>query len=204
MKPVLDVLHGGLVYGRRVARLATLIAERIPAKASVLDVGTGDGKLAATVLALRNDVTIKGVDVLARPRSAIPVELFDGRRIPLEDASVDAVLCVDVLHHADDAQQLLAECGRVARTAVVIKDHLREGVLAQSTLRVMDWVGNARHGVSLPYHYFTRQEWHDMIARCRLRADRWDEDLRLYPTPLDWIFGRRLHVLATLVPDSRS
>jgi SAM-dependent methyltransferase len=155
------------------------------------------------VLARRNDITIQGVDVLARPQSAIPVELFDGRRIPFGDASVDAVMCVDVLHHADDALQLLAECGRVARTVVVIKDHLREGVLAESTLRLMDWVGNARHGVSLPYHYFTREEWRDMIARCRLRANRWDEDLRLYPTPMNWIFGRRLHVLATLVKDGQ-
>jgi SAM-dependent methyltransferase len=204
MKPVLDVVHGGLVYARRVARLATLIAERLPENASVLDVGTGDGKLAATVHARRNDITIKGVDVLARPQSAIPVELFDGRRLPFPDASVDAVMCVDVLHHADDAPQLLAECGRVARSAVIVKDHLCEGVLAESTLRLMDWVGNARHGVSLPYHYFTREEWRAMIARCRLRASRWDEVLRLYPIPLDWIFGRRLHVLATLVPDGRS
>lgn len=202
MSTLLDAVHGGVVYTRRVARLATLIAERIPPNATVLDVGTGDGALAARVQRLRADVSVTGVDVLTRPHTAIPVLIFDGTHLPFPSASVDAVTCIDVLHHAADATQLLRECARVARDMVIVKDHLREGVLAATTLRFMDWVGNARHGVRLPYHYLSRHEWHEMLSAIDARVKRWDESLQLYPIPMDWVFGRRLHVLMTLQPSS--
>jgi SAM-dependent methyltransferase len=200
VKSLLDAVHGGMIYTRRVARLASLIADRLPRTAKVLDVGTGDGALAARVRAHRSDISISGVDVLVRGQTAIPVRQFDGIHLPFEDASFDAVMCVDVLHHAVDAARLLRECGRVARDVVVVKDHLREGILASTTLRVMDWVGNARHGVRLPYNYFSRREWNELIAGADVGVTSWDEALSLYPRPVDWVFGRRLHVLMTLRP----
>jgi SAM-dependent methyltransferase len=200
MKAALDALHGGLVHGPRLRRLASLLAQHIPQRAHVLDVGSGDGRLAARLQQLRPDVAIRGVDVIVRPRTAIPVDAFDGRTLPLATQSVDVVTCIDVLHHADDATQLLRECARVARRMVLVKDHLREGLLAVQTLRLMDWVGNARHGVALPYNYLSRAEWRALIANCGLRAERWEEDLGLYPGPAEWVFGRHLHVLAILTP----
>ncbi|MEX2152118.1 MAG: class I SAM-dependent methyltransferase [Gemmatimonadaceae bacterium] len=200
MKAALDVLHGGLVHGRRLRRLASLLAQHIPARAQLLDVGSGDGQLAAGLQQLRPDVTIRGVDVMVRPRTAIPVDAFDGRTLPLASRSVDVVTCIDVLHHADDAAQLLRECARVARRMVLVKDHLREGLLAVPTLRLMDWVGNARHGVALPYNYLSRAEWRALIPSCGLCVERWEEELGLYPGPAEWVFGRHLHVLATLTP----
>jgi SAM-dependent methyltransferase len=198
MSTAVGALHGALVYGRRINRLATLVAGRIPPDASVLDVGTGDGKLAARLMALRPDLRIRGVDVLGRPNTFIPVDLFDGRTLPHGSRSTDIVMCIDVLHHAADAEQLLRECARVSRRAIIVKDHLRDGFLAGPTLRVMDWVGNAPHGVALPYSYLSRAQWRQLIARCDLRVSAWEENLGLYPVPADWIFGRHLHVLATL------
>jgi hypothetical protein len=65
----------------------------------------------------------------------------------------------DVLHHAEDAIGMLREAARVARHGVIIKDHLAEGVLARPALRLMDFVGNAPRGVTLPYNYFDRAQW---------------------------------------------
>ena len=197
---MLDAVHGGLVHTRRVERLASLIADRLPRNASVLDVGTGDGLLAARIQALRTDIAISGVDILERPRTAVPVRLFDGTHLPFESASFDAVTCVDVLHHAVDASQLLRECTRVARQVVIVKDHLREGLFAAVTLRFMDWVGNARHGVRLPDNYFSRGEWQGLIASASAAVKDWEESLGLYPAPFSWLFGRHLHVLMTLHP----
>jgi SAM-dependent methyltransferase len=160
--------------------------------------------LASRLLARRPDVRIRGLDVLEREATHVPVAVFDGARIPLADASCDVVLLVDVLHHADDGGALLAECARVARQAVIVKDHLCEGFAAGPTLAFMDWVGNARHGVRLTYRYLTRAEWKELLARTGLAADRWDERLALYPPPADWIFGRRLHFIARLVLTARS
>ena len=63
---------------------------------------------------------------------------------------------------------LLKEAARVARHCVAIKDHTVQGVLARPTLRFMDFVGNAPHGVALPYNYFTPTQWEEAFHECRL------------------------------------
>jgi hypothetical protein len=71
------------------------------------------------------------------------------------EGSFDVVMFIDVLHHASQPMMLLREAVRIAREAIVLKDHLAQGSLDYLTLRIMDWVGNARHGVALPYNYWS-------------------------------------------------
>jgi SAM-dependent methyltransferase len=193
-----DALHGGYVHKRRVHVLSRHIAKRLPPGASVLDVGCGDGFLALEVSKLRPDVSVRGVDVLIREEVAIPVDRFDGESIQHADDSFDAVLFVDVLHHTDDPCVLLDEARRVSRDAVVIKDHTLDGVLAGPTLRFMDHVGNARHGVALPYNYWPRERWERSFEERGLVVEDWLDDLHLYPWPADWMFGRKLHFVVRL------
>lgn len=195
---LLGRLHGGFVHTRRVTVLAEHLAKLLPPDAHVLDVGCGDGALAARLHAIRPDIRIEGVDVLVREHPAIPVRAFDGMRIPYADKSVDVVLMVDVLHHTDDPTVLLRESARVARVEVLIKDHLREGFAARLTLRGMDWIGNARHGVRLPYTYLSRAEWTSAFDQSRLLVRRWQSALHLYPAPASWVFDRSLHFVAVL------
>ena len=187
-----------VVYRRRIEVLAAHFAALLPRGAHVLDAGCGDGALSARLNALRSDVRIEGVDVLVRPRTAIPVQAFDGAHLPYDDASVDAVLMVDVLHHTDDPLVLLRESARVARSVVLIKDHLRDGFAAQLTLRAMDWVGNARHGVRLPYNYWSRGQWNRAFDDLGLVVQQWRSSLELYPVPAHWVFDRSLHFIASL------
>ena len=91
------------------------------------------------------------------------------------------------------------EARRVARQAVILKDHTRNGLLAGATLRLMDWVGNARHEVVLPYNYWPRHRWLEAFDELGLRIDTWIKRLQLYPAPGNWIFGRSLHFIAKLV-----
>ena len=192
-------MHDGLVRGRRVRVLASLAARLVPHGARVLDVGTGDGQIAAALAASRPDVAIEGLDVLIRPDTAIPVTRFDGRTIPRPAASVDVVTLFDVLHHADDPGALLAEAARVARGCVIVKDHVAGGRLSRAILTLMDEVGNRRHGVALPHHYLTAKQWSDLIERLRLTPASWEVGgLGLYPWPASAVFGRRLHLLARL------
>lgn len=195
---LLERIHGGYVYGRRVDVLTRQLSELIPQGARVLDVGCGDGLIAHSVSKQRPDITVEGVDVLVRSRTHIPVAAFDGRRLPHADKSFDAVTFVDVLHHTSDPLVLLREAARVARKAVVIKDHTLNGFLAGPTLRFMDWVGNARHGVVLPYNYWPEERWREAFAALNWSIVHWQRTLRLYPWPANWIFERSLHFVARL------
>jgi len=195
---MLGSAHQRLVYGRRIGVLARHLAELLPRASTVLDVGSGDGLLARRIMDLRPDVRISGVDVLARPTVHLDVQLFDGVHLPFPASSFDVVMMVDALHHASRQDDLLREMARVTRRRVVIKDHLASGFLAHSTLRFMDWVGNCRHGVALPYSYWSPDRWERGFANAGLRVVEQRERLGLYPWPASLVFERRLHFIAIL------
>ena len=191
-------LHDRLVFRRRVDTLASWFAQLAPKNARILDVGAGSGLLASMISGKRPDISIRGLDVLPREQSHIPVQIFDGRKIPFENGTFDIVLFVDVLHHTDDPTILLREAARVASSGVLIKDHFRKGFAARERLRFMDWVGNARFGVALPYNYWTEEQWYGAWQKIGLRPAQLVTDLKLYPALADRIFGAQLHFIAEL------
>lgn len=193
-------LHGSWVFPRRVRVLSQALGGALaPCRpASLLDVGCGDGQITALTAALLPGISARGIDVLQRSRTHVPVETFAGERLPYADGAFAAVMAVDVLHHADEPGRLLAEMVRVSSRWVVLKDHFRDGWLAQATLRFMDEVGNRQHGVRLPYRYLSRSEWEQLFATLGLRVVQRDSLPTLYPWPLRLVFGRQLHFIAVL------
>lgn len=195
---ILDYVHETYSYNRRISLLSNHLAEVIPPGSRTLDVGCGDGQVAHLIMQKRPDVTIKGIDVLMRPHTKIPVAEFDGQVIPYSQGDFDVVMLNDVLHHTNDPMVLLREAVRVAGTAIVLKDHTRDGILAGMTLKFMDRVGNARHGVALPCNYWTEQQWLKAFETLGLCITTWKRDLRLYPRWADVVLGRSLHFIARL------
>ncbi|HEV7251683.1 MAG TPA: methyltransferase domain-containing protein [Mesorhizobium sp.] len=193
-------LHDRLIFQRRIQVLSQMIGKLLPESGTVLDIGAGDGQIATLLKKIRPGIEVEGIDVYVRGETHVPVHEFDGLHIPLDDKSVDAAIFVDVLHHADDPQQLLREARRVSREAVIIKDHLSENALDFAVLRAMDWVGNAPHGVVLPYNYKSSAEWNRQFQASGLRIDTYETRVPLYPVPLSFVFGRKLHFIARLRP----
>lgn len=189
-------IHYKLLANRRASRLAQEISTLFPKGATVLDVGSGDGLLASLWQAERPDISVTGLDVMVRPDTRIPVRSFDGSALPYDDNSTDVVTFIDVLHHTDNVERLLAEAARVARSWVIVKDHFSENTIDHATLTFMDWVGNAAHGVECPNNYLSRQQWSEVATKAGLQLASRTTQLRLYPRPLDWIFGRDLHFAA--------
>ena len=193
-------LHGALVFDRRTRVLSERLAALLPENATVLDVGCGNGLIDRLIAEHRPDVNITGVDLIVRPETQIPVTQFDGKRIPFDDGAFDVVMFVDVLHHTENPEILLAEANRVANRAVVLKDHTRDGLLAGPTLRFMDWVGNAPHGIPLPYNYWPERRWREAFAELGFTPEIWLNKLGLYAAPANWLFDRSLHFIARLKP----
>lgn len=104
-----------LGIGRIAAALALIVGGK-----RLLDVGCGDGALAALVKDRFREV--HGVDVsdvaLARAARAGVITQkanLNSDRLPYVDDSFDYVTCLDVIEHVFDPLYLLGECYRVAR-----------------------------------------------------------------------------------------
>lgn len=193
-------LHARLVHGRRVRVIGELLAPLIPAGARTLDVGCGDGRVGRQVVERRPDLELRGVEITPRKDTLIPVDSYDGKTLPYPDASFDALIYVDVLHHADEPEALLREALRVARQAVLIKDHLCDGFLARPTLSFMDRVGNRGFDMPMPHNYWRRDQWRQAFDRLGVEVDHWSSKVPLYPWPASLVFGRGLHFVARLRP----
>src|ERR1700719_3977043 len=61
---LIDQIHGGYVFERRVRVLSEELAPLIPQNAQVLDVGCGDGVLSKLIMEKRPDVRISGIHII--------------------------------------------------------------------------------------------------------------------------------------------
>jgi 2-polyprenyl-3-methyl-5-hydroxy-6-metoxy-1,4-benzoquinol methylase len=81
MSTTVGSLDQALVFDRRARVPAQRLSALLPPGASVLDVGCGDGTIASLILLHRADISIRGIDVLIRPETKIPVDPFDGEHL---------------------------------------------------------------------------------------------------------------------------
>ena len=192
-------LHRKVVGPRRARVLTKHLLEALPPECeSILDVGCGDGAIGRLMLAENARLRVTGVEAHERRVCRIPVQQYDGRRLPLDDASRDVVMLIDVLHHADDPAELMREAVRVARRAIIVKDHVREGLLAATTLRFMDGVGNHGTGVPMRHEYWTRAQWAELFRDLPVEVELYRGALGLYSWPISPVFERKLHFIARL------
>ena len=157
-----DVRRSNTLLGGTRAVLAELsrLLPSLHASATLLDVGTGlaDIPRAARARAKRSGVTLTtfGVDAAAT-LLCVGDQTLDGcacadvRRLPFGDASVDVVICSQLLHHFADAEipAVLRELDRVARGCVVVSD-LRRSWLAACGFWLVSW--------PLGFHRITRHD----------------------------------------------
>lgn len=145
---------------RKVGRaydMALEISRALPPHADVLDVGCGNGFIAHHLVGILRSRVV-GVDVGQSTVAPINYLPYDGRHIPLQDQSFDAVLLCYVLHHAQDARAVLNEVARVLNQQGLVI--IYEDIPRDWWDRVVCWVHN--------------QQWHKRTGPCTFRlGDDW-------------------------------
>lgn len=196
---MLDRLHRALVSRPRTGLLAQALAELCGRPESVLDVGAGRGDVGARIAALTG-ARVLGVDVHVQADALVPTTHYDGATLPFPAASFEIVLLSDVLHHAASPRALLAEALRVARCAVVLKDHFAFGSLSEKALTVYDVIGNRATGVLVRGTYLSPSAWRALFADvgAELETLRWPLDV--HPPLLRALSRSELQFAARLRP----
>lgn len=159
----LRVLNERVMFPRRYAFLSEALAPFLAGAESILDVGSSNGRLISRITKGLRGAHVVGVDVHVQPDRVIPIERYDGARLPFPNGSFDSVVLIDVLHHADDPAALLSEAARVARDHVLIKDHYFRTQMDWQILKWADYGGNAPHGIRLPCNYLNLPAWYAAI-----------------------------------------
>lgn len=168
----------------------------------VLDVGGGTGIIAQAVKELFAVPHVVSVDVSDRYLRTIDIEtrVYDGSRLPFDDASFDAVMLNNVMHHVPPQVRvaLLCDCARVAGSGpIYIKDHLAASWLDHARLTVLDAMGNVPFGGMVEARYLTQQDWDELAqaAACRIEAATNGP----YRTgAFEWLFPNRLEITMRL------
>jgi ubiquinone/menaquinone biosynthesis C-methylase UbiE len=113
------------MYGRHARRLHGEVMAAVDGFefATVLDVGCGTGATLRAIVAAHPEVRAWGIDLspemiavaCRRLGETARLHVADAEHLPLPDAAVDLVVCVDSLHHYPEPGASLAEMHRVTR-----------------------------------------------------------------------------------------
>jgi SAM-dependent methyltransferase len=181
----------------------------------VLDLGAGEGYLAAALQRLR-DVWVCSVDVGLFRRADGPYVTYDGGRLPFRDATFDTTALLLTLHHCAAPEAVMDEALRVTRQRLIVTESVFRNRYERFWLELLDGrLNRHRHHGQMPVALAFRrfQEWRQAFESRRLQVveirwlgSRWE---RLVHHPVLYVLDKveantfAPHAAARLV-DARS
>lgn len=137
-----------------------LVAPHVGSGAAVLDVGCGEGYVAAELA--RSGAAVSMVDIVdIRRVGGGEFRRFDGDHLPFPDRAFDLVMLNFVLHHVPDDRKtdLLREAARVSRDKIFILEDTPRNLIDRLLNRHHGETFRARIGSKAPFGFLTRREW---------------------------------------------
>lgn len=129
----------------------------------LLDFGGGTGIIAEAMHRLLPVDKVETIDVIDRffPDLSVATHVYDGERLPFENASFDAATINNVMHHipVEMRSAVIAEIRRVVEGPLYIKDHVAGSMLDHVKLTVLDAIGNIPFGGQIKARYLSMADW---------------------------------------------
>ncbi len=133
----------------------------------VIDVGSGTGHTALSLIKLGHKVTCVDVEDMNLFEETKPI-IYDGKTLPFADNSFEVALLVTVLHHTPNPEVVIREVSRVAKRIVIMEDTYNN--LWQKYLTfIMDSIGNMQFK-NHPHSNKTDKEWRKLFKKLRLKV----------------------------------
>jgi SAM-dependent methyltransferase len=159
----------------------------------LLDVGAGEGWVGLRAAADRG-LGLTAVDVARYGRGAVPVRVYDGRRLPFASGAVDAALVVFVLHHARDPAAVVREAVRVTDGPVLVLETVWRAPAGKRRLEWADRLANrARSGGGIdeaPLDIRSDADWRRLFADLGVTVEHAETWGRLHPQALYRLRGQ--------------
>lgn len=136
--------------------------------ARVLDLGAGEGYL-GQMIGEKHSANVELVDVVDFSSSTLPLTIYDGRHLPYADRTFDTAIVYFVLHHAEDAEQVLREAVRVTGDRLVVVESTYTSKPGHVVLRFLDRAANRLRSSGLMaeaeeyLHFRKKQEWLELF-----------------------------------------
>ncbi len=129
---------------------------------TVLDIGAGDGKV-GELAESRLGKFVRLVDVLDYNTSALPLDIYDGVRLPYSDKQFDTSIASVVFHHADRPLDVLSETIRVTNKRIVVIESVYFNDEHRQLNAVLDWFYNRvlHSNVNCPFNFQTPWGWEE-------------------------------------------
>ncbi|OIO42394.1 SAM-dependent methyltransferase [Candidatus Pacearchaeota archaeon CG_4_9_14_3_um_filter_35_19] len=169
MGSILKYIDLKFVFPARIKRLKNKLFPHVKGCKNVLDLGSSDGRLTKAISEEVKDTKFIGVDVVVQPETFIPIEKYDGGRIPFKKNYFDCVMLIDVLHHDEEIDEVIKEAKRVSKKYILIKDHYWSNWFDFKILQMADYIGNKPFGVRLPYNFLRMEQWKKIFKSNKLK-----------------------------------
>jgi SAM-dependent methyltransferase len=112
----------------------------------LLDLGAAEGYVTAA-LQRRADIGACAVDIGLYQRVPVSYLIYDGTRLPFDDATFDTTLILLALHHCADPEAVLDEAMRVKAVRLIILESIYRNRHERFCLERLDgWLSRYRHG----------------------------------------------------------